>query len=310
VDTFATSLPGRAKTYAGGTPELPATVTGVGDHGGRATLPVSWDPPPAGAFDQPGVVTLAGTATVAGGGTVPASVRVQVTAAVQRNAARDEAVTAEATFTESGYSPDRLRNGDLTDKAWSNWRPGTKNPSDTITFTLPAPRDLTRVVTYFFRDGANLSFAQSLRVQVLTASGDWADASGELPVGTEGSPVIDVPISAPAASAVRVVMTARPGGYITLSEIEVFAKAPGVSADATAASIEVDGTPIAGFDPAVTDYEIAVVPPFRSLVTATPADPYAAMTIDHPDRRTTVVTITSEDGTQVRQYRIELVRQQ
>ena len=40
-----------------------------------------------------------------------------------------------------------LRNGNLSEKAWSNWKPGnTKNPSDTITFTLPAARDLNRVV--------------------------------------------------------------------------------------------------------------------------------------------------------------------
>ena len=44
-------------------------------------------------------------------------------------------------------------------------------------------------------------------------------------------------------------MTARPGGYITMSEIEVYAKSPGVSSDAAAASIEVAGVPIARVRP-------------------------------------------------------------
>jgi O-glycosyl hydrolase len=311
VDTFAASEPGRAKTYVGGRPELPATVVGVGDHGGRAQLPVTWDPAPAGAFDQAGVVTLAGVAGLVDGATVPASVRVQVTAPVERNAARDDGVVAEATFTESGYSPDLLRNGNLTDKAWSNWKPGdTKNPSDTVTFTLPGARDLARVVVYFYRDGGNLSFAESLRVQVRSTDGEWVDASDELPVGTEGTPAVDVPVAAAPTDAVRVVMTARPAGYITLSEIEVLAKAPGVSADAAAASIEVDGTPVAGFDPEVTDYRVTVGPPHRSVVTATPADPYAAVAVERPVRGTVVVTVASEDGTQVRDYRVQLVLRQ
>ena len=58
VDTFLWSLPAQAKTYLGGEPELPATVIGVGAHGGRAELPVRWNAPPAGAFDRLGAVQL------------------------------------------------------------------------------------------------------------------------------------------------------------------------------------------------------------------------------------------------------------
>jgi hypothetical protein len=39
-------------------------------------------------------------------------------------------------------------------------------------------------------------------------------------------------------------MTARPGGCVTASEIQVFAEAPGVASDAGAASVEVSGTPV------------------------------------------------------------------
>ncbi|MET9870965.1 Ig-like domain-containing protein, partial [Streptomyces sp. NPDC006386] len=312
VDTVAATLPARAKTYTGGRPGLPATVTGVGRHGGTADLPVTWDAAPDGAFDETGVVTLRGTARVPGGTTAAATARVQVTAPRETNAARDEGVTVGATYTESGYSAEGLRNGNTSEKAWSNWKSGTKNPSDTITLTLPEARDLTRVVTHFHRDGTNVSFAESLKVQVRGADGTWADASDTVPVGTEGTPVADVPVRASGpVTGVRVVMTARPGGYITLGEIEVYAKAPGTSADAAAASIEVDGTPLSGFDPDRTSYRTAVDRPDRARVTATPRDPYAKVTVreDTSRGRTAhVVSVTAEDGSQTREYRIELTR--
>ncbi|MPY60983.1 glycoside hydrolase [Streptomyces spongiae] len=312
VDTIASTLPGRAKTYVGGDPKLPDTVVGVGRNGGRADLPVTWTPAPDGAFDTTGVVTLRGVAQVVGGSTVDASVRVQVTEPVETNIAPDDDVSVGATFTESGYSAERLRNGDLSEKAWSNWKSGTKNSSDTITFTLPAARDLDRVVAHFHRDGTNVSFPESLKVQVRKGDDSaWTDASDTVEVGTEGTPVVDVPLEAGPATAVRVIMTARQGGYITMSEIEVYARAPGVSSDAAATSIEVAGVPVTAFDPDTTDYRVVTGDPNRSTVTATARDPYASVAVDRTTegRRTrAVVTVTSEDGSRTRTYRIELVR--
>ncbi|CAM5253555.1 glycoside hydrolase [Streptomyces aurantiogriseus] len=313
VDTIASTLPGRAKTYVGGTPDLPATVVGIGRNGGRAELPVTWDPAPDGAFDTTGVVTLRGIARVVGGGTVDAAVRVQVTEPVETNIAADDGVSVAATFTESGYSVERLRNGNLSEKAWSNWKPGiTKNPSDTVTFTLPKARDLSRIVAHFYRDGSNASFPETLKVQVRAAdTGTWVDASDPVTVGTEGTPVVDVPLEAGPASEVRLVMTARQGGYLTMSEIEVYAKAPGVSSDAAAESIEVSGNPIPSFDPDTTTYRVVTDSPSRSRVTATARDPYATVAVDsldEPGGASAVVTVTSEDGSQTRTYRIHLVR--
>ncbi|MBW6440124.1 RICIN domain-containing protein [Actinoplanes hulinensis] len=223
VDTFVRTLPAKATTYPGGRPALPATVTGAGRHGGRAELPVTWEVP---VLDRLGEFPVTGTATVADGTTLPATATVTVVEPIEVNAALDDGVTVSATYTESGYSAAGLRNGDRSEKAWSNWRSGTKNPSDTITVTLPAERDPTRVVTYFYRDGANLSFPASLRVQLLGADGVWSDASADIPVPTEGSPVVDIPVtSAGPVTAARIVMTARPSGYITVSEVEVNAKA-------------------------------------------------------------------------------------
>ncbi|WP_328840446.1 glycoside hydrolase [Streptomyces europaeiscabiei] len=315
VDTITSTAPGRAKTYEGGEPALPTTVVGIGRHGGRTSLPVTWDTAPDGAFDRTGVVTLSGTAEAVDGSTVDATVRVQVTEAAETNIAPDAGVSVAATFTESGYSAERLRNGNTAEKAWSNWKSGTKNPSDTITFGLPKARDLNRIVAHFHRDGTNVSFPQSLKVQVqATANGPWTDAGGSVAVGTEGTPVIDVPLHAGPVTGVRVVMTARQGGYITMGEIEVYARTPGVSSDAAASSVEVAGKPIGSFDPDTTAYRVVTDDPARAEVTATARDPYATVTVDSDDRtdgsgrRSAVVTVRSEDGSQTRKYRIELVR--
>ncbi|NEE02966.1 RICIN domain-containing protein [Phytoactinopolyspora halotolerans] len=317
VDAITSTQPGRAKTYVGAAPaDLPETVVGVGEHGSEVDLPVTWEPAPDGAFDDAGVATLEGFAEVIDGSMVEATLRVQVTEPVEANAALDDGVVASATFTEGGYSADRLRNGNTTEKAWSNWKSGdTKNPSDTITYELPTKRDVTRVVTHFYRDGNNPSVAESLRVEVRDDDGGWVDVSGEVEIEWDGgaAPAVDVPVSADSTDAVRVVMTARPSGYMTLSEIEVFADAPGVSSNADAASIEVDGVPIDGFDPGTTSYEASVRSPRRSVVTASATDPYATVRVDASDagdqlERTVVVTVESEDGSQTREYEVRLAR--
>lgn len=218
VDTIASTLPARAKTYVGGRPELPATVTGIGKRGGTAELPVTWD---AGVYDRVGTVTVSGRARIVDGSTVAATAVVQVTEPVEVNAAIDPAVQVAATFTESGYSAERLRNGVTEEKAWSNWKSGTKNPAETITFTFPTPRDLTRVVTHSYRDGEG-GLAKSLKVQVRTTDGAWVDASGDVEVSAAPT---NVALTSPTpVTAVRVVLTARPSGYLTLGEIEVLAK--------------------------------------------------------------------------------------
>ncbi|MFF8973894.1 glycoside hydrolase [Streptomyces sp. NPDC014995] len=313
VDTIGSTLPGRAKTYVGGRPRLPATVVGVGAHGGRTDLPVTWDPAPDGAFDATGVVTLRGVARVVDGSTVDATARVQVTEPVETDIAPDADVSVAATFTESGYSAERLRNGDTSEKAWSNWKPGnTKNPSDTVTYTWPTARDLDRLVAYFYRDGSSASFPATLKAQVRgAADGAWVDASGDIAVGTEGTPVVEVPLEAGPATGVRLVMTARPGGYLTLSEIAAYARAPGVSSDAAGASIEVAGVPVASFDPGTAHYRVVTADPARAVVTATARDPYATVTVERireAGRTLAVVSVTGEDGTRTTTYRIELVR--
>lgn len=228
IDKFSETAPASAKTYPGFTPDLPGTVTALGDNGTEASVSVTWEEAPEGAFDDYGTVTLAGTAVLIDGTELPATIDVEVTDPIEVNVALEDGVTTSATFTEPGYSTESLRNGNLTDKGWSNWKSGPFNTEDTITVTLPEVRDVTRVVSHFWSDGGRNSYADTLQVQYLDADGNWQNAGDVVDVPTGEAPIIDVEVNA-ATSAVRVAMTAGTGdtvGWIILSEIEVFAKAP------------------------------------------------------------------------------------
>jgi len=69
----------------------------------------------------------------------------------------------------------------------------------------------------------------------------------------------------------------------------------------------VDGVPVAGFDPAVTEYRVPVAHPDKAVVTVTAADPYARV-VATKSGRVRQVTSTSEDGTRTATYRVQLVK--
>ncbi|WP_458117325.1 Ig-like domain-containing protein [Arthrobacter sp. D2-10] len=309
VDTLVSTEPARAKTFTGGTPELPATVTAVASGGAKTSISVTWDAAPDGAFAEAGVVTLTGTAQVGDGTTLPATVRVQVTEPSAANAADDDGASIAATFTEPGYSTAGLRNGDLRDKAWSNWKSGTKNASDTFTATLPAAQTVSGVVVNFYRDGGHLSFAQTVQVQTLNAAGEWVNAGASVTVdpNQQPAPVTEVPVDGVRTDAVRVVLTARPNTHMTVSELQVLTQAPGTSAVSAAESISLDGGALAGFDAGTTEYSVDRKGKLPS-VSAVPTDPYATVSVTQADprTRTATVTITAEDGSSSSIYRVDM----
>ncbi|WP_275004622.1 RICIN domain-containing protein [Promicromonospora iranensis] len=226
VDTLDRTLPARGEAYVGGSAVLPAVVTAVAAGGAKVERPVTWDEAPDGAFDEIGVVELTGAADAGDGTTLPATVRVLVTEPGEANVALADGTTASATYTEPGYPAERVINGDLSDKGWSNWRSDAKNTQDTLTVTLPAERDVTRVVTRFFRDGSHLSWASAVALEA-RVGGEWQSVGESVPVTSDGAaPVVDLPAGV-RADAVRVVMTARDNTHMIVSEIEVLAKVPG-----------------------------------------------------------------------------------
>lgn len=141
------------------------------------------------------------------------------------NVATASGATVSATYTESGYSAAALRNGTTAEKAWSNWRSGTKNTSDTITVELGTSRNVRSVRVYSWRDGSNQSWPQTVKVQARNAAGTWVDVSSAVSVDGSGSaqPVTDVAITATTTTAVRVVLTPFANSYVTLGEIQVYA---------------------------------------------------------------------------------------
>jgi len=306
VDTLVSTLPARAKAYAGGTPELPGTVTAVAEGGGEVERPVDWVDAPAGAFDEVGVVELTGTADAGAGAELAATVRVQVTEPGAANAALADGTTADATYTEPGYPASRVVNGDQDDKGWSNWRSGTKNTTDTLTVTLPQARDVTGVVTHFYRDGSWESWAQRLTVEALVA-GAWQPVGETVEVTSEGAaPVVEVPADV-RTDAVRVVLENDTDTHMIVSEIEVLAKVPGVGTDATASSISADGTVLDDFAPGTASYDLVVdeVP----AVEATATDPFAEVEVSDAASvpGTTTITVTAEDGAAETVYELALL---
>ncbi|MBL0884776.1 RICIN domain-containing protein [Myceligenerans indicum] len=227
VDTIDTTEPATARTYAGGEPELPGTVTGVGATGIRVELPVTWGP--GGPYDVVGTVVVDGEATLPDGATIAATAEVTVTEPETGNLATADGVTVSSTYTEPGYSEAGLRNGVFEEKAWSNWRSGTKNPSDTLTFELGKDRDVTGAVVHFWRDGGNRSWAETVRVEVRDGSGVWVPAGPEVAVDgdVDGHPVTEVVLGETIRTdAVRVILDQFDGGYTTAGEVEILGLVP------------------------------------------------------------------------------------
>ncbi|MGC8107625.1 hypothetical protein, partial [Salmonella enterica] len=78
-----------------------------------------------------------------------------------------------ATFTESGYPVSNTINGIATDKGWSNWKGGTKNEQDTLSYALAQRETVTHVAVQFYRDGNSLSWPATMRIDHRVRGGEW-----------------------------------------------------------------------------------------------------------------------------------------
>lgn len=265
VGSVALTDPVSLTTYAGAPASTvkaaaPATVPAiVGATDQRVDVPVVWDWSGVSdaSFADTGVVTVAGTAKAPGGANLVAKLSVVVTAPSAANIAPQS--TASATFTESSsYGVDRTKNGLTTDKGWSNWRSGTKNTQDTLTYTLAQGSTMQSAKLFFYKDGSSNSWPQSLSVEHRTGSGVWTSfGTVDVPVPADGTaPIVEVPMNGVQADAVRVVMTARAATHMIVSEVELYAAAPSASTVDTLAAVTLDGAPLTGFSSGVTAYEV------------------------------------------------------
>lgn len=288
VGAYTSALPVSLTTYTGASVATVAAVAPttvpleVRAGGATASAPVTWSWSGAtdAAFAEPGVVAITGSASLAGGGTLPATLSVIVTVPTEDNVARTS--TASATYTESGYPASNTINGITTDKAWSNWRGGTLNASDTLTYALSAAVPVPHVKVYFKRDGGT-SWARTMHVDYRLGSGPWVTGD-TITVGTpaSGDPVVDVPVGAASADQIRVVMNAYPNTHLIVSEVEIYAPAPSASSVADLARLSVGSTPVKDFAADRTAYAVSVPGSAWPTVAATAVDEDATVAIVQP----------------------------
>ncbi|CAM5783103.1 hypothetical protein CPER28S_01136 [Cellulomonas persica] len=212
----------------------PATVRAqVGTSSARFTVPVTWDFTALtdASFATSGVVTVPGAVDAqagTGGQAVAATLHVIVGAAAgTTNVALTS--TPSASFTEStSYAVTRTINGDRGDKGWSNWKSGTKNETDTLTYTLAQPALLDEARIYFWKDGSSATWPTTVTTQYRDlATNQWTSlpAPVELPE-QETAPSATIDLSGVSASAVRFVLTARPATHLIVAETEIDAAVP------------------------------------------------------------------------------------
>ncbi|MFC4555475.1 glycoside hydrolase [Georgenia faecalis] len=275
-----------------------------------------WDGLTDAALDEVGVITVTGTATSNEPGAEPlaATLSVIVTTGVPTNIAPLPTTTASATYTEGGYSIEGTRNGVTNDKAWSNWRSGTRNPSDTLTYAFAAPEDLDEVTVHFYRDGAG-SWPETLRFEYRTVAGTWTAVPGyESPVAVVSPPGGTAPVvtadlgGIEDATGLRVVMNARANGYMTVAEVEIEALVAGASTVAELGALRLDGVPLEGFSPDVLDYEVSVVGSVYPTITALPVDEAATVTVEQAGDGdgTATIVVTAADGVTTRSYTVTM----
>ncbi len=215
----------------------------------------TWDGVTAAQLATPGTVSVPGVATDPTGATLPAALTVIVTAASERNVAPES--RPSATFTESAqYDVKNTINGSTTDKGWSNWRSGTKNGSDTLSYDLNERATLTRVAVQFYRDGNSLSWPETMRVDHRIDGGQWVEGAVQnVPAPSSGAPRVDVPVSG-TADEVRVVMNARSQTHMIVSEVEIYAASAAPADIADLARLTVGDTEVEGFDPKTFAYTV------------------------------------------------------
>src|SRR5215218_6300255 len=280
-------------------------------------VPVVWDwsDVAADAFAAVGVVHVDGVAT-ADGAELPAQLAVLVTEGTLRNFNPDAGNTASASSTESGYPADRTRNGNISDKGWSNWVSSNKPAQSTLTYQFARAHQVERVAVDFYRDGTN-SWAQTMQVQLRSVAGVWSPAPGwetAQPVTSpaDGSaPVVVAEFAPITATGVRVVMNAYVNTHLIVSEVEIFESTASPADVSDLAALRLDGALIDGFDPATTAYELDVDGGRLPAVDAIALDSAASVRVTQPttanDGVATIVVI-SADGSSETRYTVTIRR--
>lgn len=299
----------------------PATVPAhVGASGATHDADVTWDWSSVtdATLANPGVVTVPGTAASndPAAAELPATLSLIVTTPSERNVAVDAATKATATSTESGYSADNTRNGNLADKGWSNWVSTNKPTTSTLTYDLGGTQTVNHVTLYAYKDGSTTSWPSQITVQYADTSGNWVDAPGSptaVPIPTDGTaPVVDVALGGVNTAKVRVVMTAYANTHMTIAEVQIYARTAGAGTVSGLSALSVGGNPVAGFTTGTTGYTVTSRGAAVPQIAAVPVDAKATTVVTQPgadNEYVGSVTVTSEDGSATTSYTVALTRE-
>ncbi|MBN9140554.1 MAG: RICIN domain-containing protein [Micrococcales bacterium] len=261
------------------------------------------------SFASVGIVTVPGTASLDGVPT-PATLSVIVADSTGRNIAPDSTTVASATYTESAsYGVDRTRNNNLTDKGWSNWRSGTQNASDTLTYTFPAQLVQGSTV-YLYADGTN-SWPSAIQFQYRVPGGAWTTVTGTVTanpalstpyssgMGTVG-PIVALTFPPVTADGFRVVLTRQTSNtHMIVSEVQIFTPVAATSSLTRLAELRVDGVD-AGCNLALSACTFDAIGAHLPVVQAFPLDTKARVSVVQPSEGNggvATITTVAEDGT-------------
>ncbi|MDT0116543.1 M12 family metallo-peptidase [Microbacterium sp. PRF11] len=298
---------------------LPATVPAqIGDGEARFDTGVTWDTATVtqADLDAVGSIRIDGTAdsAIAGNPGLPAVLTVFVTEGNAVNVAPNSE-TRTASYTEPGYSIDRTVNGDLRDKAWSDWRWGGSNPTETLTYTWSSSQLLDTVVLTGFRDGGDHSLPAEVRVSYTDDRSGERVTTAPVPVDTDGDlpqATVDLRVDGRPAwtSSIDVELTATEDSYLTISEVEAFSRTASRASSASLGRLNVNGVPLTGFDPATTHYEATVDGSRWPIVSAVASDTAATVSVGAVDPATgrVAIEVTAADGKTTRTYELIVSR--
>jgi beta-galactosidase len=308
VETYSTAV------AAGTPPVLPATLRLVHSDGVDLAVPVAWAHVPPSRYESPGQFTVTGT--VSGGLSARATVRVTGDVRTGVNLAGPDSLAhpeADASYSGApGTLPAAMLDGTAGSGGWSNaYRKaatallpafGTARRSDWVSVSWPNPQRFGSVTANFVVD-AEHSLPASIAVSYRRGS-DLVPVHG-LAVAWSGT-VAALTFDPVGTTEVRLELTtAYPdatNGFFQITELAVTGDAVTYQSSAALVDLTVDGRPVPGFDPSVTQYTVAAGPG-APQIGARVADNGRLLVVPPPAvPGTGAVIVTAEDGVTERTY--------
>ncbi|WP_158276217.1 Ig-like domain-containing protein [Bifidobacterium callitrichidarum] len=217
--------------------------------------------------------------------------------------------------------------GDPSRTAWLEYRFG---------YGEETPFMLNSFTVYYCLDGEGVALPESVGVEYLEADGSWQPVRGlsaaSHPVEQTNdaawvyATVGDKPGSSMSSrgdeitysfdmvrtSRIRITFMSAKGSNVAITEVRGDARIPAQHGEAVIAGLLANGKEVAGFDPAVEHYTVAVPAGETPEIQALPGDGNAAVTVVNAAAASdeAQVIVTSEDGITTHAYHVAIVPEQ